>query len=330
MTLLWPWAPLPPLALALALALLLGWRARARGRRAARAAVLHPDAHWLAGGLRTARGKAAGRLAPGSVATALYAAAALVTLLALARPAWPVPEAHPAAGVVLAVDASWSMRAEDIDPTRFEAAREAVREFVGALPRGARVALLSFGSYPVLISPLTDDHARLLEAVEALALRRGTAIGEALRAALEALPPLEEREALGDPEKLATIILLSDGRNRSGVHPFEVLELLRRERVTVHTVGIGTEEGGTLPGLDPRFGDVLRFDEATLRRLADDSGGRYLYVDSAASLRDAYRELGGALAWRTAREEATALASLAAAALLAGSLALAAFARRVG
>jgi Ca-activated chloride channel homolog len=138
-----------------------------------------------------------------------------------------VPNVDPRAGIILAIDISRSMTTPDVESNRFEAARAALRRFVKELPDDARVGLVTFSDYAMRTVPITSDHARVLHAVDLLTLGAGTAIGDAMLESLAAFPSLEERKALGEPERLATLILLSDGKNYSGVEPLEALEELK-------------------------------------------------------------------------------------------------------
>jgi Ca-activated chloride channel family protein len=315
MSFIWPWA-----LLLLVLVPVLVWLYRRALRPPAKAVAIHPDLELIA------TAGASGRRWPRHVPAGLYLGACAFALLAVARPTLPVPEAHPQAAIVLALDSSWSMRANDIEPSRFEAAKEAVRSFLAGVPRNTRVGLVTFGHFANVVSPPTDDHELLLQAVDLLALQRGTAIGEALLASVDALPDLTERQAVGDPRELATVILLSDGQNRSGIHPLLALDDVRSQQVTVHTIGVGTADSSDGTG---RIGRVFRFDETTLKRIAQETGGRYVFVESADDLREVYSGLGRSLTWRMAPEEATALASLMAAVLLLMAIGLSEFRRRV-
>ena len=318
MSFLWP----AGLAL-LALVPLLAWWYLRGLRPPAMAVTLHPDLALIA------RASEGGRRWRRHLPAAIYLAACALTLFALARPSVPVPEAHPQAAIVLALDSSWSMRATDIEPSRLEAAKQAVYSFLDGVPRNTRVGLVTFGYFASTVSPPTQDHELLRQAVEELTLQRGTAIGEALLASVAALPSLDERQAASDdPKSLATVILLSDGQNRGGIPPFTALEMIVPEQVTVHTVGVGTERGGDNWG-PGTFGRGYRFDETTLRRIAADTGGRYVFVDSASALNEVYRDLGSSLVWRMAPEEATGLFSLAAALLLLTGIVTAEWRRRV-
>jgi Ca-activated chloride channel homolog len=308
----------PLLLLAMALLPLAVWRYRAGQRRAARAAVLHTD-------LPNLRAAAThGRRWARHLPALLYAIALGVGLLALARPTAPVLEAHPHAGIMLALDVSLSMAATDVAPSRIRAAEEALVAFVHGLPAGVRVGLVTFAGYATTVVPLTDDHARVVGAVGARSLGRGTVIGDALLEALRSFPDLEERRALGgEPASYAMIVLLSDGANRGGVSPALAIRELEAAQVRVHTVGVGS---AAVAAQQP-FGSAMRFDESTLRMVADRTGGRYAFVDSSEALHDVYRELGRSLAWRVRRDEATGYASLLAGVVLAVSLGMAWFRR---
>lgn len=318
MNFLWPWG----LTLLAALPLLIWWYRRSL-QAPARAATLHPDLALIA------RANRNGRRWPRHVPAAIYLAACTVALFAVARPSLPVPEAHPQAAIVLALDSSWSMRATDIEPSRLDAAKEAVYSFLDGVPRNTRVGLVTFGYFATTVSPPTEDHELLRQAVEHLSLQRGTAIGDALLESVESLPSLEERQAVvDDPQSLATVILLSDGQNRGGIEPLAALQMITPQEVTVHTVGVGTamnEHDWAQGNLRPAY----RFDEATLRRIAGETGGRYVFVDSASDLQDVYRDLGKGLVWRMALEEATGIFSLAAALLLLTGIVVAEARRRI-
>lgn len=250
---------------------------------------------------------------------ALYGLALCLGLLALARPQAMIPLPDESAGIVLTIDVSGSMRATDIAPSRMEAAKAAARDFVERLPDGIKVGLVSFAGYAILNSPLTTDHAAVLEQISYLERRPNTAIGEGLMESLRAFPLGEDGKVVGS----ATVILLSDGQNRTGVEPEEAAREAAKLGVTVHTIGVGKSGG-----FDPNI-PFAGFDEAELRGIADLTGGRYFAVDSAERLLEVYRELQRQTVWKPQRTEVTAVFSLLAGALLASSLLLASWNRRV-
>ncbi len=315
---LWPGA----LALLLLVPLVV-WAYRRALHHPAQSAALHPDVALLA----RAAGKR--RRWTSHLPAGLYLTAVVLGLAALARPTFPVPRADPRAGIMLALDVSRSMAATDIAPSRLDAAREALKTFVRALPGGARVGLVAFSSSATTVVPLTSDHQRVLDAVDLLTLGRSTAIGDGILESLKDLPSLDERKKGGaDPARLATVVLLSDGRNRAGVDPLEAAREAKAQQVVVDTIGVGTVGGATSRGYNG-FGFAGRFDETTLKAIASETGGEYVFVDSASKLHRVYRRLSHGVAWTWHREEASGLVALAAAVLLLASLALGQARRRV-
>lgn len=304
----------PHLLLALLLLPLLAWVYWQVVRREAR------EGYGLLPGLEpwrqaTAHGRNPRRYLP----LGLYGLTLLLGLLALARPQAVIPLPDESAGIVLTIDVSGSMRAQDIAPTRMEAAKAAAKDFVERLPEGIKVGLVSFAGYAVLNAPLTSNHAEVLEQISYLERRPNTAIGEGLMESLRAFPLGEDGKVLGS----GTVILLSDGQNRTGIEPEEAAKEAARLGVTVHTIGVGR-----VGGFDPSI-PFAGFDEAELRGIADITGGRYFAVGSAERLMEVYRELQRQTVWKPQRTEVTAVFSLLAGALLASSLLLASWSRRV-
>lgn len=303
MQLLWP-AALWGLAVVAGLAAVFRWLSR---RRAVRAWA-HPGTSLLVGGSPRR-----------NLAPALYFGALAAVALGLARPTVPLRVPVREAAVVLSVDVSGSMRSQDMQPNRLEAAKEAARAFVRGLPAGVAVGLVAFAGTAELIQPPTRDHARVLRALDELGFRPRTAIGEGLLEAVAALPgrvrarPGAEPVLPGPPPK-GTVILLSDGRSNTGIDPLEAAELARRQNVVVYTVGIG----------DPAPRDNVwtiggPVDEQTLKEVARITGGEYFHARSAPALARVYRQLAYRVGWETRREEVSGLLALAAAGALAAA-----------
>ncbi|MCS7068080.1 MAG: VWA domain-containing protein [Meiothermus sp.] len=317
MVFIWPWA-----LILLLLVPGLVWLYLRGLRPPAESGVLHPDAALLA---RASRPAQSGLHLPAG----LYLLALVAAIVALARPTLPVLQADPRAAVVLTVDISRSMQATDILPSRFEAARAALRTFIRELPEGLQVALVTFSRDAQLVVPLTTDRGRLLEAVDFLDLNLGTAIGDAILESIAALPPLSERAEALDPKSLATIILLTDGRSLAGVDPVEAAREAARLQIRVHAIGIGRTSDGPVPGLPEQYALAAQFDEETLKEIARVGDGQYFFVDSAGKLKEAYRTLTRQMQWRIRRDEATAYLALLAGALLLLSLGVAQLRRQV-
>jgi Ca-activated chloride channel family protein len=260
----------------------------------------------------------------------LYGLALTAGIVALARPVVPIPIADPRAGIILAIDVSRSMMATDIKPNRFDAARVALKTFVESVPKGTHLGLVTFARYATTVVPLTDDHATILKAVEMLEMDFGTVIGDGLMESMSNLPSLKDRKAEDDdPSKLATIILLSDGRSMDGVDPLEAAKEAKQQHIIVHTIGAGSITDGPIPGIPLRYQFAARFDENTLKDVARITGGQYHFVDSASDLKQTYKQISRLVTNRFAKDEVTALAALIAAGLLGTSLIFSEFKRKV-
>lgn len=254
------------------------------------------------------------------VPAALAALALAAVLLAMARPVAPLPVPAVQNTVVLSLDVSRSMLADDIPPSRIEAAKTAAREFVRAVPRGLKVGLVSFSSYATLIIPPTADRQRVLEAIDLLSTEFATAIGDGLLEAVWALPG-RQRPSPGaspappqPPVPPGTVVLLSDGQSNRGTIPQDAARVAREQDVKVYTIGVGTPEG-TFLSLGGRS-IWVRLDEATLQEIAEVTGGRYFHATSASELRRVYRQLSRTIGWEARPTEVSALAAGAAALFL--------------
>lgn len=202
--------------------------------------------------------------------------------------------------IMMVIDTSGSMAALDLltperERTRLEAVQDVFEQFVlgggelGGRPDDA-IGVVSFARYADTAAPLTLDHENLVAVARNLEITRlraedGTAIGDALGLAVERL-----RES---PAQSRIAVLLTDGVNNAGVEtPSSAAELARSQDVKVYTIGAGST--GIAPVRDQR--GVLRsvpvqIDEATLRDVADRTGGRYFRADNADALVDVYAEI---------------------------------------
>jgi Ca-activated chloride channel family protein len=290
-------------------------------RRPPRHPVAYPNVPALAAAMRRG-GRVRRHLPP-----ALFLLAMTAVLVALARPVAPLAVPSTKVAVMLSMDVSRSMLAQDVPPTRMEAAKTAAKEFVRALPAGLRVGLVTFSSYATLIVPPASDHAKVLDAIDILTTEFATAIGDGLLEAVWALPervrPSDPFTAPPPPARLlppATVVLLSDGQSNRGTLPHDAARIAREQQVKVYTIGIGTPEGTflTLGGRSI----WVRLDEETLKEMAEITGGSYSRTTSVAELRQAYRQLGRAIGWERTPTEVTNLAAAAGAAMLVGALLL--------
>ncbi|MFT3721613.1 VWA domain-containing protein [Pseudorhodoferax sp.] len=277
------------------------------------------------------------------VPPALLLAALAVLLLAAARPQAALPLPTEQATVMLAVDVSLSMQADDIQPSRLDAAREAAKAFVRRLPAGVRVGVVGFSASAEVVQPPTYSREDLLAAIDRLQLERGTAVGSGIAVALaELLPgasidvgdaldtPLAARPATARPaaaataaapqphtDSQATIVLLTDGRSNFGVHPLDAAGLAARHGVRIHAVGLGTRQPDA--GGEDNWSALLQPDEDTLREVTALTHGEYFRAASAESLVQVYEQMGARMRVQVRETELSAPLALAALLLLAGA-----------
>ena len=249
------------------------------------------------------------------VPAALMALALALGLTAPARPAATVAVPVEQASVMLVTDASGSMQATDVQPSRLEAARDAARDFVEEVPEELQIGYVGFSNGPHTVVPPSEDRAPVDAALDGLTADGGTATGDALRAALDALP---EAERNGDRPP-AAIVLLSDGRRTAGADPVEVAREAARARVPVFTVSLGTSAGV----LDTPQGRLnVPPDPETMQQIAEITGGQAFTVDDAGELGEIYERLGSQIGTRDEEREITAGFAGGAVLLLLGAVAV--------
>jgi Ca-activated chloride channel family protein len=318
--LLWAWLLLPVLALA--------WITLERRRQR----VALTTARWSRN--PTAAIPRSRRILP----PVLYFLAVTLLIAAMARPVAVIswPSLHDV--IILAIDVSNSMRADDVAPTRLAAAQKAAREFIEEQPATTRIGVVAFAETALTVQRPTTNREDLLEAIDRLEPQEGTAVGEAILVSLQALFPKEiievrssdEQERgdsslnsgeLSEPspkppgsEKSAAIVLLSDGAATSGPSPLAAAQLAADRGVRVFTVGLGTEEGAVvrLEGISMR----VQLDGETLRKIADVTLARFFTAENPEDLRTVYRDVSTRLVAET-RETEISAAFVAVAALLA-------------
>jgi Ca-activated chloride channel family protein len=256
------------------------------------------------------------------VPAVLYLVALGLISLALARPQMKLPALDRTSTVMLVLDISGSMRADDIKPTRIDAATATIREFVKQQPKSVKIGLIGFAQQAQVLNEPTDKKDLVLRSIATIYLQRGTNIGDGLQLAMDVLlaadgAPLQTaqtpqvgagiapRPARQVPKGAlssgsATIILLSDGAATTGPPPLQIAKELAQTGVKVHTVGLGalTSGGGPSAGF-------FNLDEPTLRGIAETTGGRYYPARDAGELHRVYGELSRETSVESRYAEAT-------------------------
>ena len=268
-------------------------------------------------------------------------------LLALARPFSVVTLPKQEATVILAIDVSGSMRANDLQPSRIEAAKTAARAFINKQDPDTRIGVVAFSGTASIVQAPTTDRAATLAAVDRLYLQRATAIGYGILVSLDAIfenpdMPTTASQAIVTPSGAATpaapkatpvpvpsghhvpaiVVLLTDGPSNTGILPLQAAEKAAQLGVRVYTIGAGTVQGATIQGPGSSGGPGGSFgggpggggggfratlDEKTLRAVSEMTDGEYFHASNENALLEIYQNLDTQLILRTERTEITSL-----------------------
>lgn len=195
--------------------------------------------------------------------------------------------------IVITLDISSSMLAEDLTPNRIEIAKNTIRDFIRGR-RYDRIGLVAFAGEALTQVPITIDYPVLYQAVEQLQpgsgmLEDGTAIGTALATAANRLRRVEGKSRV--------IILATDGENNRGeIDPLTAARAAAAYGIKVYTIGIGTEGVARVPVARGPFGVQyaalpVHIDETLLRRIANMTGGRYFRAETSRALEQIYGQI---------------------------------------
>jgi Ca-activated chloride channel family protein len=261
---------------------------------------------------------------------ALFAAAVGLICFSLARPTVSFGLPQREGTVILAFDVSNSMRADDLEPSRIDAAKEAATAFVEKQPSSIRIGVVAFGDSAITTLRPTNVKPDAIAAIKRLSVGGGTSLGQGLYTSLSAIAgrPLRiDRAALEREDAKvnigyfgsSAIVVLSDGENTSRLDPLRMAEVASSAGVHIHTVGVGTPEGTVLE-IDG-FSVATALDEDMLEQIAKVTDGSYQRAEDAESLADVYKSIDLELESVEKPREVTALFAAGAGLLLAlGSL----------
>ena len=254
---------------------------------------------------------------------ALMLLAIAAGLFAAARPTATITLPLAERTIMLAMDVSGSMRAEDVKPNRLVASQEAAKAFVNNLPREVRVGVVSFAGTAAVVQAPTTSRDDVIKAIDRFQLQRGTATGSGIILSLATLFPehgIEIQHVTGqrnfpggtgkdgkdsrDIKKSdkpaftpvppgsynsAAVIMLTDGQRTTGPDPLDAAKMAAERGIRVYTVGIGTTQGETIgfEGWSMR----VRLDEETLKNISLLTHGEYFYAGTAEDLKKVYESL---------------------------------------
>lgn len=336
MTLIWPemlWLTLMLPALVGAYVVLL----RRRSRAALRYASLSLIRGAIGPGQRIRR----------HVPPLLLLLAMTAAIAAMTRPTTVITLPSGQRTVVLAIDVSLSMAASDIAPNRLAAAQVAARDFILAQPHDIRIGIVSFAGTASVVQAPTLNREDAIAAIDRLRLDRHTAIGSGIVISLGAIFPddgvdLEtmlfgqgfmhdgdDRLRAPQPSRhpkapgsdtSAAVILLTDGSTTSGPNPLDAAILAADRGIRVFTVGFGSGDGSMVTAGGWSF--YSRFDEETLKAIADITHAGYFHAHDASGLQKVYEDLNARFVFDSQETEITALLAAGAAALTLAAAAL--------
>ena len=325
MTFLWPDA-LWLLILLPLLAALYVWLLRRKSKSAVRYANLGMIKEAMGVGSKYRR----------HVPPALFLLAIAALIVSIARPVATITLPTQKQTIVMALDASGSMRAKDVEPSRLVAMQNAAKQFVSDASPRTKIGIVTFAATASLVQPPTDDREAISAAIDRIQLQRATATGSGLIVSLATLFPVAGfdvstalfgreaprnapiGEAKKDPKKdfkpvppgsysSAVIILLTDGQRTTGPDPIEIAKMAADRGVRVYTVGFGTTSGEVIGFEGWSF--RVRLDEETLKTIAIMTQGEYFHAGTAADLKKVYATLNSRLSLEKKETEVTALLS---------------------
>lgn len=308
--------------------------------------ALIPAGVWLSGALerrRRHRAAAQGGLGlargvvrrPGGLRrrfpAALFLAGFAVMTIALARPQGVVSLPREEGTVILAFDVSGSMAADDLKPTRMEAAKVAAQDFVQRQPRSVVIGVVAFSDAGLAVQAPTSDQAAVLAAINRLAPERGTSLGQGILASLRTIalaesPPAQNYYSNRSPAPApaptptptptptpvpagthtsAVIVLLTDGENNETPDPASAAQAAADQGVRIFTVGLGSTAGTTLD-LNG-FQVHTQLNEPLLQQVAAVTQGAYFRAEDAQQLRSIYDNLDTRLVVEPQKIEITSL-----------------------
>jgi Ca-activated chloride channel family protein len=218
-------------------------------------------------------------------------------VVAFARPVMAIEVPVDQATVVLAIDVSLSMAAEDVSPSRIEAAQDAADRFLDLAPSSLRVGLVAFAGNALPVAAPSADRELVREAVRRLGLGEGTAVGEAIYSSLDQV------QLSAPPEGVpAAIVVLSDGETTMGRPDAEAAAAAEQAGIPVYTIAFGTSAGFVT--FD---GEVIPVpvNDGALADVAAATGGTFFEAANEAELRSVFDSLESQIAFEERDQEVT-------------------------
>ncbi|HEY3342031.1 MAG TPA: VWA domain-containing protein [Anaerolineae bacterium] len=257
------------------------------------------------------------------IPAALFLLGLTILLLGLARPQAVVSLPKEEGTVILAFDVSGSMAADDMKPTRMDAAKAAAQDFVQRQPLTVQIGVVAFSDGSFSVQTPTNDQEAILAAINRLTPQRGTSVGQGILASLSAiaagangqatrlysnLTPTPTPTPTSVPKGTytpAVIILLTDGENNEAPDPLALAQAAADRGVRIYAVGIGSPGGTTLH--INGFTVHTQLNEAMLQQITQITGGTYYNADNQQNLRAIYDNLDPQLTIKPEQTEVTSI-----------------------
>jgi Ca-activated chloride channel family protein len=235
--------------------------------------------------------------------------AAIVLILAAAKPQRTIATPVERASIMLMTDVSGSMTSTDVAPNRLVAAKQAAREFLTKVPARVNVGVMEFNGTPSILASPTTDREAALSAIARMSPSGGTATGEAIATAISSLrtSPVGGANPSG-PRPPAAIVLLTDGKSTTGRDPVAMAKRAAQAGIKVYTVVIGTPTG-TIQVKRPNGTTATVHvppDPQALQQVAQAGGGESFTAQTTERLSDVYSKLGSQLSHKTTKKQITA------------------------
>lgn len=245
-------------------------------------------------------------------------------LIALARPQAIVSLPKIEGTVILAFDVSGSMAAEDLAPSRMDAAKSAAHAFVDRQPESVKIGVVAFSDSGLSVQAPTNNQESIHASINRLTPQRGTSLAHGIIASINTIAEsygvnapknqaVDEGMALAPtseplPQEAytsAVIVLLTDGENNLSPDPITAAAAAAERGVRIYTIGVGSSEGATVN--IEGFSVHTRLDEQMLQQIADLTGGAYFQAENEEDLRTIYDEINLQLVIKPEKMEVTSI-----------------------
>jgi len=250
----------------------------------------------------------------------LFLVGLIVVMIALARPQMTLSLPKMEGTVILAFDVSGSMAADDMQPTRMEAAKAAAQEFVLRQPSSVQIGVVAFSDGGIAVQVPTNDQEAILAAINRLRPQQGTSLANGILASLN-LISTDEVDASDPSTSLtpmptstpvpvgtympAVIVMLTDGENTQSPDPLSAAQLAVERGVRLYTIGVGSSTGTTLEVNG--FTVFTQLDEGLLQQISQIGGGAYFQAQTEEDLNTIYKNLDVQLVVKPEKTEVTSI-----------------------